>query len=529
MATTELLGRFGPDIAALKNKCAPIAGHAELARLAGLRAATGMAIAMLAASCSSGPLQSSQFGFANGDFESVSEEHPELFEVSEAFDRLVSPSPSEEERERQLDLFSEVFLVAYTDYVEPVSASQMVTTAVAGFENAAGDAKLGELAGRDASGGSVGVEQVEADNLMSSGLSRMLTELDPHSAFLTADDYREMKLRTRGEFGGIGIEVTMHEGLVKVVAPIDDTPGAEAGLLAGDLITHVDDTAIMGLNLSEAVRLMRGRAGTAVNLTIQRPPEEETFDVSIIRDVVRIRAVRSHREGNIAYLRITTFNERAEEGVRRAMKQLRAEIGDPLQGVVLDLRNNPGGLLDQALGISDAFLSGGEIVSTRTRDDGVVRKYSAVRGDIAQDLPIMVLINGGSASAAEIVSGALQDHDRATVIGARSFGKGSVQTIMPISDGAAVRLTTARYYTPSGRAIQLTGIIPDIMANTEDADRTREADLEHALEAEAAIDESAAQDMAGVCPDVGELEDPVLACALVMIEASQTMAASPVN
>ena len=501
-----------------------------VARLAGMRIATGLAIALFAASCSSGPLQSSQFGFANGEFEDVIEDHPELLAVSEAFDRLVSPVPSEDERERQLDLFSEVFLVAYTDYVEPVTAREMVDLAVGGFESAAGDAKLGELAGADGAGAPVGAERVAADNLMSAGLSRMLSKLDPHSAFLTAEDYREMKLRTRGEFGGIGIEVTMQDGLVKVVAPIEGTPGDRAGLLAGDLITRVDDNPIMGLTLSEAVRLMRGPAGSPVVLAIKRPAAEESFEVSIRRDIVRIRAVRSRREGNVAYLRITTFNERAEQGLRRAMKELRSEIGnDHLVGVVLDLRNNPGGLLDQALGVSDAFLSGGEIVSTRTRDDGVVRRYSAVGGDIAEGLPIYVLINGGSASAAEIVSGALQDHDRATVIGERSFGKGSVQTIMPISAGAAVRLTTARYYTPSGRAIQLTGIVPDIVADIDDSGRTREADLEHALAAEAELDASGSQELEAVCPDVSEVEDPVLACALVMIEERATLAANPVD
>ena len=503
--------------------------RSTVTRLAGVRVATGLSIALFVASCSSGPLQSSQFGFSNGDYEEVVENHPALVAVSEAFDRIVSPVPTEEEREHQLDLFSEVFLVAYNDYVEPVTAVEMAEMAVAGFESAAGDAKLGELAGRDGTGAPVGAKRVAADNLMSAGLSRMLAELDPHSAFLTSEDYREMRLRTRGEFGGIGIEVTMEDGLVKVVAPIDGTPGDRAGLLAGDLITRVDNKPILGLTLAEAVRLMRGPAGSPVLLAIKRLPEEKSFEITVVRDVVRIRAVRSRREGNIAYLRITTFNERAEEGLRRSMKNLRDEIGEQLGGVVLDLRNNPGGLLDQALGVSDAFLSGGEIVSTRTRDQGGVRRYSAVRGDIAEGLPVVVLINGGSASAAEIVSGALQDHDRATVIGTRSFGKGSVQTIMPISDGAAVRLTTARYYTPSGRAIQLTGIVPDIVADIDDNNRTREADLEHALAAEAEIDASGSQKIDAVCPEVSAVEDPVLACALVMIKESRTFAASPIE
>ena len=491
-----------------------------------MKVLTVLSIALFAASCSSGPLRSSQFGFGSQSFEDTVETHPELDAVSEAFDTTVSPRPSEKERERQLDLFAEVFGVAYNDYVVPVSADQMAELAVEGIQSAAGEAKLAALA-NDVAGETALEDPLNAENLMAAGLSHMLTTLDPHSGYLAPDDYREMKLRTRGEFGGIGIEVTMEEGYVKVVSPIDDTPGERAGLLAGDLITEVDGQSIKGMTLSEAVKLMRGRAGSTVVLSIRRQDLDNDFTVSIVRDVVRIRAVRSHREGNVAYIRVTTFNERAEEGLRRAMRELRDEIGDAMVGVVLDLRNNPGGLLDQALGVSDAFLSGGEIVSTRTRDDGVVRRYSAVRGDIANGLPVIVLINGGSASAAEIVSGALQDHDRATVMGSRSFGKGSVQTIMPVSGGGAVRLTTARYYTPSGRSIQLTGIVPDIVGDIDEEGRTREADLEHALAAEEVAEMANTQAMSEICPDVTEEEDQLLACALVMIRGHQTLAATP--
>lgn len=491
-----------------------------------MKVLTVLSIALFAASCSSGPLRSSQFGFASESFDDTVETHPELSAVSEAFDATVSPAPSEDERERQLDLFAEVFGVTYNDYVVPVTADQMADLAVEGIKSAAGEAKLAALA-NDVAGSAELEEPLDAENLMAAGLSHMLTTLDPHSGYLAPDDYREMKLRTRGEFGGIGIEVTMEEGLVKVVSPIDDTPGERADLLANDLITEVDGQSIQGMTLSEAVKLMRGRAGSTVVLTIRRAEVEEDFNVSIVRDVVRIRAVRARSEGNVAYIRVTTFNERAEEGLRRAVRELRDEIGDKMVGFVLDLRNNPGGLLDQALGVSDAFLSGGEIVSTRTRDDGVVRRYSAVRGDIANGLPIIVLINGGSASAAEIVSGALQDHDRATVMGSRSFGKGSVQTIMPVSGGGAVRLTTARYYTPSGRSIQLTGIMPDIVAEIDEEGRTREADLEHALAAEDVSDSINTQSMNEICPDVEEEEDRLLACVLVMIRSHQTLAASP--
>jgi len=492
-----------------------------------MKVLTVLAIALFAASCSSGPLRSSQFGFGSQSFDETVETHPELDAVLDAFDSSVSPAPSEDERERQLDLFAEVFGVTYNDYVVPVTATHMAELAVEGIESASGEAKLAALANDDTTLQPPADDLLSAENLMAAGLSHMLTTLDPHSGYLAPDDYREMKLRTRGEFGGIGIEVTMEEGLVKVVSPIDDTPGQRAGLLAGDFITEVDGQAIQGKTLSEAVRLMRGRAGSTVELAIRRGDVEEDFKVSIVRDVVRIRAVKANAEGNVAYIRVTTFNERAEEGLRRAVREMRDEIGDSMVGLVLDLRNNPGGLLDQALGVSDAFLSGGEIVSTRTRDDGVVRRYSAVRGDIANGLPIIVLINGGSASAAEIVSGALQDHDRATVLGTRSFGKGSVQTIMPVSGGGAVRLTTARYYTPSGRSIQLTGIMPDIIAEIEEEGRTREADLEHALAAEDVADTSVTRNMSELCPHVAEEEDQMLACAVDMIEAHQTLAASP--
>jgi carboxyl-terminal processing protease len=493
---------------------------------AGVRALVTLGLALVAASCDSSALRSGPFGFGHATFEETVEEYPQLTAVSAAFDRNVRPAPSPGERLRQLDLFAEVFDITYNDYVEPVAVDQMVQLAVEGLDQTASEVGRLELEGeRDPERAPVAEDALSAPKLMASGLALMLSNLDPHSGYLPPDVYREMKVRTRGEFGGIGIEVTMEKGLVKVVAPIDDTPGSQAGLQAGDLISRVDGTPIQGLTLAEAVRMMRGPAGSRVVLSVRREPAGESFEVAIVRAVIRIRAVRARAEGNVAYIRITTFNEQADESLRRAVDELADELGDRRVGVVLDLRNNPGGLLDQALAVSDDFLSGGEIVSTRSRDASTVRRFSANRGDISGGLPIIVLINGGSASASEIVSGALQDHGRALVMGSRSFGKGSVQTIIPVSGGGAARLTTARYYTPTGRSIQLTGISPDIVAEPGDGEQRREADFVNPLPGEAIASARATRLLKDVCPDKLEEEDPTLACALDMLEARRTFAA----
>lgn len=292
----------------------------------------------------------------------------------------------------------------------------------------------------------------------------MLSALDPHSSYLDAKNFRDMQVQTRGEFGGLGIEVTMEEGLVKVVTPIDETPAARAGILANDVITHIDDEQVQGLTLNQAVEKMRGPVNTPVKLKVQRPGRKDPLDVTLTRDTIRITAVRSRKEGDdIGYLRITQFNEQTYENLRKAIEKIAAETpADKLKGYVLDLRNNPGGLLDQSILVSDAFLERGEIVSTRGRNPDEAQRFNAKAGDLTKGKPIVVLINGGSASASEIVAGALQDHKRATVLGTRSFGKGSVQTIIPLGSNGAVRLTTARYYTPSGRSIQAKGIEPNI-------------------------------------------------------------------
>jgi len=331
------------------------------------------------------------------------------------------------------------------------------------------------------------VEEVGDEDLIEYAIQGMLTALDPHSSYLNADNYQDMRVQTKGEFGGLGIEVTMENGYVKVVSPIDDTPAHKAGVEAGDLITHLDGESVLGLNLSEAVERMRGKVNTDLRVTILREGTDP-FDLVITRDVIRIQSVRNRSEGDIGYIRITTFNAQTQPGLEKAIKKIKEEVGDSLKGYVVDLRNNPGGLLDQAISVSDTFLDRGEIVSTRGREIEESQRFNAHTGDLANGLPLVVLINGGSASASEIVAGALQDHRRAIVMGTTSFGKGSVQTIIPLGSHGAMRLTTARYYTPSGRSIQATGIHPDIIVEeaklevAENAQGRREADLRGALD-----------------------------------------------
>jgi carboxyl-terminal processing protease len=306
------------------------------------------------------------------------------------------------------------------------------------------------------------VEEVTDEQLIEAAINGMLTSLDPHSGYLDARKYRDMQVQTKGEFGGLGIEVTMEDGLVKVVSPIDETPAHRAGIQAGDLISHIDGEPVLGMTLSEAVELMRGPVNTEIGLTLRRPGVDEPFDVSLKRAVIQVTAVRARSEGNLGYVRVSAFNEQTEKSLKEAVARLRQELGGNMKGLVLDLRNNPGGLLEQAVAVADAFLDRGEIVSTRGRRADALQRFNARKGDIIDGLPMVVLINGGSASASEIVAGALQDHQRAIVMGTRSFGKGSVQTIMPVPGHGAIRLTTARYYTPAGTSIQATGIAPDI-------------------------------------------------------------------
>src|SRR5438445_905912 len=318
------------------------------------------------------------------------------------------------------------------------------------------------------------VDDVTDDTLVEGAINGMLTALDPHSNYLNSKNFNDMKVQTRGEFGGLGIEVSMENGLVKVVSPIDDTPAAHAGLKPGDLITHLDGNAVQGLTLPEAVEKMRGPVNSDISLTIRREGQEP-FDVKLTRAIIKIQSVRSHIEGNnIGYIRVTSFTEQTDVGLNNATKTLKQHSNNKLIGVILDLRNNPGGLLDQAVAVSDAFLEKGEIVSTRNKRAKKAQRYNARPGDIASGLPVAVLINGGSASASEIVAGALQDHHRAVLIGTKALGKGSVQTIIPLAGHGAMRLTTARYYTPAGRSIQARGIDPDIVVEAAKIEKTPE-------------------------------------------------------
>ncbi|MDJ1016477.1 MAG: S41 family peptidase [Paracoccaceae bacterium] len=339
------------------------------------------------------------------------------------------------------------------------------------------------------------VEDVDDSDLIEAAINGMLTSLDPHSSYLSPDDATAMRVQTRGEFGGLGIEVTQEEGFVKVVSPIDGTPADQAGIEAGDFITHVDGESVLGLALDEAVELMRGPVGSEIVVTVVREGADEPFDVSIIRDTIKLTAVRSRSVGDTIVLRITTFSDQTFPSMRDQLLEQVEELGglENVNGFVLDLRNNPGGLLTQAVRVSDAFLDAGEIVSTRGRDPQDGDRFNAEPGDLADGKPMVVLINGGSASASEIVAGALQDHRRAIVVGTKSFGKGSVQTVMPLRGDGAMRLTTARYYTPSGRSIQALGVSPDIIVeqpprvetNNEEEDSNRfrrfESDLRGSL------------------------------------------------
>jgi carboxyl-terminal processing protease len=395
---------------------------------------------------------------------------------------------------RQLNLFGDVFERVRADYVEKPD-----------------DAKLVEYA-----------------------INGMLNGLDPHSSYMDPKSFKDMQIQTRGEFGGLGIEVTMEDGLVKVVAPIDDTPAAKAGVMANDIITHLDDDQVQGLTLNQAVEKMRGPVNTKIRLKIMRKGADKPIEVTIVRDIIRVRSVRQRVEGDdIGFIRISQFNEQTNENLKRAIADITNQIpADKLKGYILDLRNNPGGLLDQAISVSDAFLEKGEIVSTRGRNAEETQRFNARPGDISKGKPIIVMINGGSASASEIVAGALQDHKRATVIGTRSFGKGSVQTIIPLGSGnGALRLTTARYFTPGGRSIQAKGIVPDIEVLQEVPEELRartetrgEASLRGHLKAEGQ-EETGSQSY--IPPD--PKNDKALSLALDLLRGIKVNSAFPPN
>jgi carboxyl-terminal processing protease len=388
---------------------------------------------------------------------------------------------------KQLDLFGDAFERVRANYVRPVKESELIDNAIEG----------------------------------------MVSALDPHSSYMDAKAYADMKIQTEGQFGGLGIEVTMEDGLVKVISPIDDTPAAKAGLRPDDYIAAIDNTPVQGLTLNDAISRMRGAPGTKIKLTVLRKGEKKPFDVSLTRAIVHVNAVKFHREGDIGYIRLSVFNEEAASGLEHAVKELQKQIGPNLKGYILDLRNNPGGLLDEAIDVSDDFLQGGEIVSTKGRHKSDDQSYSAHPGDITDGKPVIVLINQGTASASEIVAGALQDDKRAQILGMTSFGKGSVQTIIPLSEGGgALRLTTARYYTPSGRSIQALGITPNIVVAQGDEpstlDKVDEADLPGHL---AAADTKAKKPVQVIKPAPGKkYDDFQLSYALDVMRGKNTVA-----
>ncbi len=415
---------------------------------------------------------------------------------------------------KQFRNFVDVYKLINVDYVRYVPDAELIDAAIKG------------------------VREIKNPNLpekpevvIESALDSMVGSLDPHSAYLNANEFRDMRISTRGVFGGLGIEVTLEKDAIKVVSPIEDTPAFRAGLQTGDLITHLDGRPIKGHTLYWAVNIMRGEPGTTIRLTISRAGKP-SFDVAIVRDIIRVKAVRWRVEGNIGYLRVTRFNDRTLAGVEKAMSGISGTLGGKLEGLVLDLRNNPGGLLDQSVYLADAFLQGGRIVSVRGRGEKEGTVFKASPGDLAQGVPMVVLINGGSASASEIVASALQDQRRATILGSRSFGKGSVQTILPLPVEGALKLTTQLYYAPSGRAIQANGVEPDIRLlpaigkKPEDkVKRKHEADLPGALKA---VDKAQAQSSKSVkeanCPPVvdakrGGKKDYGLGCALAFLRA----------
>jgi carboxyl-terminal processing protease len=359
---------------------------------------------------------------------------------------LAQDSGGKDDTYRLLRLFGDVFDKIRAEYVEPVSDRELIENAING----------------------------------------MLTGLDPHSSYMNAKAFRDMQVQTHGEFGGLGLEVTQENGIIKVVSPIDDTPAARAGIRSGDLITSIDGMTVQGLSLNDAVDKMRGPPNSTIHLVIKREGVDKPIEVSLNREIIHIQVVKSHLEGDIGYVRLTQFNEQTDAGLRAAVAKFHQQIGDKLRGIIVDLRNNPGGLLDQAVAVSDDFLDQGEIVSTRARHPDDSQRWYAKPGDIAAGLPVVVLTNGGSASASEIVAGALQDHQRAVILGTRTFGKGSVQTVIPLPGNGAMRLTTARYYTPSGRSIQGLGITPDVEVHESRTETPhfgpeREADLNHTL------------------------------------------------
>jgi len=471
------------------------------AKLAVIGSLLALALLSSVAGCSKGPENSlSRVLEAVGVGPTLSPEAIREYQRFEDVYRKYAVPPEQ----ARLDYFSFAFKRLRANYVRPVSDRALIDAAIKGVEQAQSKPDA------DRAPGAV----VEA------GLDAMTASLDPHTAYLNGEEFRESFVQTKGEFGGLGIEVTMEDGFVKVVSPIEDTPAATAGLRSGDLITHVDSESIQGKTLRQAVRQMRGAPGTAILLKIRRKGQRD-FDVRLMRAVIKVQAVKWRLEGGVGYIRVSRFSERMEGGVIKAMAALRAKLGRKPDGFVLDLRNNPGGLLNQSIILADTFLNQGEIVSVRGRDATDIRSYSAEHGDLSDGAPIVVLINGGAASASEIVASALKVNKRATVMGTRSFGKGSVQTIIPLPIDGALKITTALYYGPDGQTIQAQGVVPDIRIDPiEVTEQPKEADLPGAISARNDADRSGQSNVSiKNCPEIGERKDRELGCALDFLKA----------
>jgi carboxyl-terminal processing protease len=411
-----------------------------------------------------------------------------------------------EPEQSNLDYFEFAFKRLRSTYVRPTVDKDLVDAAVKGII----DTKLEP-------------GSMDADVAMEAALDSMTASLDPHTAYYNREEYHATFVAIRGEFGGLGIEVTMEDGFVKVVAPIEDTPAAKAGMLSGDLITHVNSEPVKGKSLGEAVLKMRGTPGTKIVLKVRRAGRDD-FDVTIVRAIIKVRAVRWRLVDNIGYIRVNGFSERVEGGIITALASIKAELGRQPDGIVLDLRNNPGGLLDQSVILADAFLEDGEIVSVRGRNPNDIRSHSAEHGDLTENVPMVVLINGGAASASEIVASALKHHKRATIMGTRSFGKGSVQTIIPLPVYGALKLTTALYYGPDGKTIQAQGVVPDILIEPEETvDHRKESDNPDAFTARNGIDKTGQSKVhITSCKEVGERKDRELGCAIEFLQAGST-------
>jgi carboxyl-terminal processing protease len=430
---------------------------------------------------------------------------PEAQKQLQRFETVYKAYSTEPDKTDRLEYFDFAYRRVRASYVKEISDATLIDAAVKGVRET--KAKPGTLAPK---------------KLVEAALETMVASLDPHSAYLTADEFRESFVQTKGEFGGLGIEITMEDGLVKVIAPIEGTPAEQAGMKAGDLITHVDGEPIKGKTLLQAVKRMRGRAGTQISLTIRRAGFSD-FPLTLTRAIIKIKAVRWHIEDDIGYVRVARFTEKMETGIETAFADIHEKLGPGLAGVVLDLRNNPGGLLDQSLVLADSFLDEGEIVSIRGRNKDRDRSHKAVEGDLAKGVPMVVLINSGSASASEIVASALQFHGRATLMGGKSFGKGSVQTILPLPVEGGLRMTTALYYAPSGKTIQARGVVPEIVISpSKETKSRRESDLPGAIPAVGKEKRNAHKRPTvpeDACPPAGEKEDRQLGCAFAFLHA----------